>query len=227
MFQTKMKMIVIRGCFAVSAAFCVYYLATTHFEFMLSLFHYMKFNLSSISYTLIRILQVMLPIFLLSPEKFVNKPQLLKYTLYSIGMLYILGSSWILYYMTDNQISQLGNLEFTKDYLQLNALNFGYLVWDAYDAFSVLFSFIEAAVYIALAYHVARVRRKTIILYIASVILSFALPFVYVYLILGTGEFSAMFLQKNTVLLISQIFMGAGLVIAGSSRRLWQAAVWE
>ena len=227
MFQTKMKLITVKGLFAISAAFCVYYLSTTHFEFMLSLFHYMKFNLSSVSYTLLRLLQVLFPIFLLVPEKGINKAHLLKYTALAIGILYILGSSWIIYYLAANPMSMLSNFEFTKEFLQLNALNFGYLVWDSYDGYSVLFSLIEAAVYILLAFSISVRRRKTIAIYWISAILSIAMPFLYVFVISGIGKFSSMFLQKNTILFVAHIFTGAGLIVAGSDRRMWEDTVWQ
>lgn len=223
----KMKLTVIKGCFALSAALCIYYLATTHFEFMISLFHYMKFNLSSISYTLLRFFQILLPIFAFVPEKFTDKSRVLQIVLYAIGILYITGSSWIVYCLAANPVSSLGNVEFMRQYLQLNALNFGYLVWDSYDVFAVLFSVIEAALYIACAYSISRVRRRTVVLYVTLTVLSLSLPFLYVYLILGTGEFSTMFLQKNTVLIVSQILMCVGFAVAGTSRRLWETAIWE
>lgn len=222
-----MKMAVIKGCFAVSAAFSLYYFATTHFEFMLSLFHYMKFNLSSISYTLIRILQVLFPVILFVPEKFTDKPSTLKVMLLLTGILYITGSSWILHCLFDSSFPGFGDTEAVKQYLQLNALNFGYLMWDSYDIFSVVFSLIQAAVHIALANCIACVRRKTIALYVTTTVLNILFPVLYVFVILGTGEFSSMFLQKNTVLIVAELFLCAGFLIAGTSRRLWEAVVWE
>lgn len=227
MFQTKMKLFVIKACFAISALFCIYYFTTTHFEFMLSLFHYFKFNVSSISYTLLRPLQVVFAIVLFVPEKKLNKPKLLKYITLAIGIIYITGSSWIIYFLRDNPLSALKDTTFTSEYLQLHALNFGYLVWGTYDIYSIIFSILEALIYILLSDCIACKRRKTIVVFWISVFLGMVLPFIYIFAIHGTDNFSYQFLPKNTILFTSQIFMGAGLTVAGSTRQLWKETIWK
>lgn len=227
MFQTKIKISIIKACFAVSMVLCFYYLSTTHFEFMLSLFHYMKFNLSSISYTLIRLVQIIFSIILSVPAILFDRVKGIKFCLYLIGALYITGSSWIIYYIAQNPVSMLSDLAATKQFLQMNALNFGYLIWDSFDGFSVLFSLVEAALYFAMGYYIDKRKRKPVIIYCISLLLNIAFPFLYVYIISGVGEFSTMWLQKNTVLFTAQLFIAVGLIIAASSRRLWEEIIWE
>lgn len=226
MFQRKIEMAVMTSCFAISVVFCLYYLSTTHFEFMLALFHYMKFNISSVSYTLFRFAQILMAIFLLVPKIKLEKAKRLKYIMYIMGILYITGSTWIIYFLANNPISMLGDIDATTQYLKLNALNFGYLIWDSYDGFSILFSLIEAGLFIAMGYYIDKRRRKPITLYWISLALSMGLPFLYVYVISGTGAFSSMWLQKNIVLFVAQAFMGAGLTVAGRHRMLWEEVIW-
>lgn len=227
MFEENLKKIAANFFFAVAILFNLYYLKTTQFEFMVSLFHYRMFNVSALAYTFMRLLYILLPIFLLVPPLLVEKSKRLKYTFYAIGVMYLLGNTWIIYLLADNPSSILSNIDELKNYLQMNALNFDYLVWDSYDLYGILFSTIEAVVYFAIGYQVERNSEKMITFYWIGLALSILLPFVYVFLISGEGVFSSMWLQKNTVIFASGIFMGIGLQLASKSKRLWATMIME
>lgn len=226
MFQNNLKRILIDACFAIAIVFNIYYLATTHFSFMLSLFHYKMFNIPAISYTLMRFLYILLPVFLLVPEVSMEKVKRIKYSFYAMGLFYLLGNTWIIYFLIDNPASMLSDTEALHNYLQLAALNFDYLVWDSYDLYGILFSTIEAALFFVLGYYIDKRRRKSVQLYWLTLVCSVLLPVIYVFLLSDAGSFSSMWLQKNTVLFTSGIFLGAGLSIASTSHSLWGDVIW-
>ena len=90
----------------------------------------------------------------------------------------------------------------------------------------VLFSFIQAVVYFFIGYYISKSKSKTVTLFWLSLVLSILLPFIYVYLISGRGEFTSMWLQKNVVLFGSEILIASGLTIAKNSNGLWGDVVW-
>jgi len=226
MFQENMKKAVIDICMVISVFFALYYFTTTHFDFMVSLFHYRMFNLSAISYTIIRFVQLLIPIFFLVPRFKLSKVRTLKKLFYLMGILYVTGSSWIVNFIIDNPITMLGDLNATHEYLQAHALNFGYLIWDAYDLFGILFSLIQAALYFVLGYYIDKRRRRPLKIYWATLICSIVLPYLYVYVISGIGAFSSMWLQKNIVLFASGLFSAVGLTVAATSRGMWGEVIW-
>ena len=228
MFQDSIRRFVIDLCFVFAIVFNFYYLSTTHFEFMISLFHYQMFNISALSYTFMRFVYMVLPVFLLVPALHGNKPLTLERSFYLLGILYILGSTWIIYFLFQNPISMLWtDPEATKEFLQLNALNSDYLIWDSYDLFGILFSLIQAALYISVGYFITRNRKTTVKLFWISVITSMLLPALYVSLSPTVDTFSSLWLKKNTVLFASGIFTAAGLTIASSSRGMWSEMLWQ
>lgn len=228
MFQDSMRRFAIDLCFVFAIILNFYYLSTTHFEFMVSLFHYQMFNISAIAYTLMRFVYMILPVFLLVPAIKGNKPKKLEKTFYLLGILYVLGSTWIIYFLFQNPISLLWtDPAAAKDFLQINALNSDYLIWDAYDLFGILFSFIQAAVYITIGHFITRNRKVTVKLFWLSVAISIFLPAIYVSLSPISTGFSSLWLRKNTVLFASGVFTGAGMTLASSSRGMWSEMLWQ
>lgn len=226
MFKASLKRILVDACFFIAIFFSFYYLATTHFSFMLSLFHYRMFNLPAISYTLMRFVYILLPVFLLVPPLRTTKIRRIKVSLYFMGILYLIGNTWIFYFLRDNPMSAMSDYNLLEQYLRLNALNFDYLVWDTYDMYGILFSTIQAALYILLGYHIGRRRKHALLFYWLTVACSILFPVIYVYLISNIGEFSSQWLQKNTVLFAASIFMGVGLTIARTSRGIWDNVIF-
>lgn len=194
---------------------------------MLSLFHYRMFNLSALAYTFMRLVYILMPIFFLVPSFAAEKAKRLKIIFYLMSALYILGNSWIIYFLADNPVSALGNINEMKIYLQQNALNFDYLVWDSYDLYGILFSTIEAVIYFFTGYYIEKDSKKTTKFYWASLICSILLPLLYVFVLSGVGEFSSMWLTKNTVVFTSGIFMGIALQLLSGSQYLWYNQIIE
>ena len=228
MFQENLKRIIIDMCIVFAILLSIYYLATTHVEFMISLFHFQMINVSAISYTLMRSLYLLLPLLLLVPQSRHGIPKIkkLKWVFYLFGIFYILGTTWAIHYLIDNPISSFADFDFTHDYLQSNALVFDYLVWDTYDLWGVLFSFIQATVYFLIGHYISKSKTKTVILFWISLILSILLPFIYVYLLSGRDAFTSMWLQKNVVLFASGLLTASALTIARNSSGLWGDVVW-
>lgn len=221
MFEENLKRITATFFFVVALVFNLYYLKTTHFEFMLSLFHYRMFNASALAYTVMRFAYILLPIFFVVPALAIEKVKRLKITFYIIAVMYIIGNSWIIYFLAENPFSMFNDMYAVMDYLQLNALNFDYLVWDSYDLYGILFSTVEAVIYWFVGYYIDKDAKKATTFYWVSLILSIILPFIYVFVLSGIGSFSSMWLRKNTVIFTSGIFMGISLQIASTSQRLW------
>lgn len=229
MFQENIKRIIIDMCIVFAILLSIYYLATTHVEFMISYFHFRLLNVSAISYTLMRCLYLMLPLLLLVPNNRHGLPKIkrLKYLFYAFSILYLLGSTWLIHYLADNPISSFADFEYTYSYLQGNALVFDYLVWDVYDPWGVLFSFVQAIIYFLLGHYISKSKTKTVILFWISLALSVLLPFLYIYLISSREFFTSMWLQKNVVLFASGLLIATGLTIARSSSGLWGDVVWH
>lgn len=226
MFQDNIKRITLTISFVISIALSLYYLATTHFSFMLSLFHYQMFNSSAIAYTLMRFVYVLVPILIFVPQLKIEKVKRIKYTFYILGILYLVGSTWIFYFFADNSLSAFSDMESVKNYLQMHALNFDYLVWDSYDLWGPVFSVIQAVLYFLFGYAIDKQRKRAILFYWLSLIVSIVFPFIYVFGISGTGSFSSLWLQKNIVLFTAGVFTGAGLHIASTSRAVWIETIY-
>lgn len=226
MFNNKIRRILVDACFAIAIFFNIYYLFATHIPFMMSLSHFLMYNISSVSYTIMRFLYILIPVFLLVPPIRGEKIKRIKFSLYLMGILYILGSTWIFYFLADNPLSLLQDRDATYQYLQAHALNADYLVWDSYDLYGILFSMIEAALYIAAGYFIDKRRRVPVRLYWLTVIMSVLLPFIYVFGISGVGSFTELWLQKNVVIFASGIFTAVGLTLASKSRSVWSDVVW-
>lgn len=221
MFETKVKEFMIYLCLFIALMLNLYYLSNTHFEFMLSLSHFRMFNVSALSYTFMRLIYAFLPLFLLIKEYHWKKCNVLRTVFYAMGILYFLGSSWVIYLMADGKISLLNNLPELRAYLSSKALNFDYLVWDTYDLYGILFSLIQGISYILLASFIQSRRKISIRLFWLTVANSIILPFLYVFVISGNGQFSTLWLQKSTFLFLSGVFSGVALTVAGTSRFLW------
>ena len=164
---------------------------------------------------------------MLVPRLKMRKIMRLKIAFYIIGALYMLGNTWIFYFLKDNPASMLKDIDALKVYLSSAALNFDYLVWDSYDLYGIFFSTLEAVLYFALGYFVDKKRKTTVKIFWAMLFFCIVLPFIYVYLISGTRAFSSLWLQKNTILFAAGIFMGAGLTIASTSHHLWGSLIWN
>lgn len=226
MFQDNIKRVTTSICFALAIVFSMYYLATTHFSFMLSLFHYQMFNSSAIAYTLMRFVYVLLPILIFVPHLKMEKILRIKYTFYLLGILYLIGSTWVFYFFSDNTLAAFRDMDAVKEYLQLRALNFDYLVWDSFDLWGPVFSLIQAASYFVLGYFTDKDRHTVAKLYWVALAVSILLPFIYVYIISGIGSFSSLWLRKNIVLFTAGIFTGAGIQVASTSRMVWGETLW-
>ncbi len=227
MSETKLKRFCINFCLIAAILFSLYYLYDTHFTFMLSLFHYKMLNSSSVSYTIMRFLYVLLPIFIMVPPLYMEKINRVKISFYLLGILYFVGTTWIFYFLRDHPLSYLENTVAVQGYLQLRALNFDYLIWDLYDLWGPIFSIITGSIYIALGYFIDKRVDIAVLLFWLTTIISVALPFLYNYVIAGINDISILWLRKNTIIFISGFLMNIATTIMATSERLWGDYIWN
>lgn len=249
MLSPYLKRIVIDVLLAISLIFGLFYAYKIFIDFLISLFHFEgtigTLNIASISYCIQRTLFIIIPMVMLTVLKNFPKMKIFKTIFYTIGITYLLGNTWIIYYALNNQPADLlyGSIPVWFHYGKTgilagnswnnlvsyqfnNALVFNYLIWDSYDLFGVLFSTIQGILYIRLA-NVLDTSRKIVMKNIILVfVLSLILPWAYNIVVRKRFIFSNEWANRNLLLIFESLFILAALKFAASSRSFWHDVIW-
>jgi len=241
MFSPYLRRILIDVCLFIAFAIGMYFTYEVFIDFLISLFHFeSKVNLSSIAYCVQRLMLVFMPLILLSAKLPVSKNKILKFMLFTIGICYFAANTWIISYMLHNpfsdllyasiprwflseELSEVVNAAWIRcrDFQYNDAYVFNYIVWDSYDLFGVLFSFIQGFLYIDLAKeldtHKASITRKFVVVTVVTI----ALPLLYNIIVQHQFFFSNDWGQRNLFLLGELLFVCISICIAATSRQFW------
>lgn len=242
MFSPFLKRIVVD--IALFAAFIIglFYCKEDFLDFLISLFHFgSTVNLSSLAYVVERAVYILIPLIMLTAKTKMPKYKILKIMFYTIAVTYILGNTWIIYYLVSNSFSgeAFSNLWFGStpiwfagdkamaarsalyEFQYNNAFVFNYIMWDSYNLFGVLFSFIMGWLYFRFGYkingHMKRVCNRYLIVSLAVLVI----PILYNILIEKSFMVSALWREKNTLLIFSSVLVYISLRISSESRTFW------
>ena len=182
---------------------------------------------------------------MLTKMKRISKIKIFKFMFYAIGICYLLGNSWVLYYIIDNSPIDLiiGSIpkwfakgEFGNSIIESwsrlvrfqydNVLVFNYLVWDSYDLISFLFSTVQGILYIKLAknFDTSRIKVMKNLILVSALLL--VLPWVYNIIFRARWIFTGEWANRNILLLFESFFMVFALNIAATSRNFWHDVLW-
>ena len=249
MLSPYLKRIVIDVLLAIALILGLFYTYKVFIDFLISLFHFEgtmgTLNIASISYCIQRTLFIIVPIVMLTVPKKFMKMKVLKAIFYTIGITYLLGNTWVVYYALNNQPLDLlyGSIPVWFQYGRIgilaenawnnlvsyqfnNALVFNYLIWDSYDLFGVIFSTIQGILYIRLAKDLDT-SRKIVMKNITLVsLLSLVLPWIYNIVVRKRYIFTNDWANRNILLIFELFLIVIALNFAASSRSYWHDVIW-
>lgn len=241
MFSPYLKRIIIDVCLFLALALGILFFSKVFIDFLISLFHFDdKINIPSIVYIIQRFLYALLPLIILTNKMPFQKIKIIKVLFYILGGCYILGNTWIFYFLNHHSFSDLLTAstpvwfadesllqsietahKVCRSYQYEHALVFNYLIWDSYNLFGIVFSFIQGFLLIRMGYliedHKANVVRRFLIISI----LSLAIPILYGIGIRREFEFPIEWGQRNILLIFESFFIYLALKLASTTRSFW------
>lgn len=241
MFSPYLKRIIIDVCLFLALALGLVFFSKVFIDFLISLFHFDdKVNIPSFMYCIQRFVYALLPLIILTNKMPFQKINVIKALFYILGGCYILGNTWIFYFLPHHSFSNLLTAsipvwfandtllqaieeahEVCRYYQYEHALVFNYLVWDSYDLFGIIFSFIQGFLLIRMGHliedHKANVVRRFMIISI----LSLAIPLLYGIAVRGRFMFTTEWGQRNILLIFESFFIYIALRIAATTRSFW------
>ena len=257
MLSPYLKRIMIDVFLFIAFGLGIFYAYKVFVDFLISLFHYGSVgtvNISSLAYCLERIVYIFLPLVMLTVVNRFSKMKIFKVMFYIIGICYLLGNSWILYYifgtsqvelladkspldliygsipswMVSGDFAQTVKDAWNRLYLFQydKVLVFNYLVWDSYDLFSVLFSTIQGILYIKLAHNLDTSRGRVMRTLILVSAFALIFPWIYNIIVRGTWIFSGDWANRNILLFFESFFIVMALNLAATSRSFWHDVLW-
>lgn len=213
---------------AIGLVFAILNLIFVIFDMSVSVLFYKMINIPSITYFAYHLLAMYIPLLLIIPNGRFPKALIIKWVLYGISLCYILGSTWIFYYIYDNSIAGIftDTLENFQSYQRNLGLMFNYLAWDCYSPVNLIFSLLEALLLFISARSVTTDRL------VFAVSLGLAVAFCIfapiLYNVISSGDFiSNDWLEKNAYILGSQIMSAIALISIASLSRLWGRLMWR
>ena len=251
MLSPYLKRIAIDVFLFIALGLGIFYIYKVFLDFLISLFHFdmggnlSTVNISSLAYCFQRVTYIFLPLVMLTVINRFSKLKLFKVLFFIIGVCYLLGNSWIIYYAIDNPAINLiygsipkwfwsGDIEAIARasweslvlYQYERAMVFNYLIWDSYDLFGVLFSTVQGILYIQLSLILDTSRGRVLRKMILIAVLTILLPFIYNICVRKIWIVSGTWLNKNILLFFETLFMMVALNLAATSRNFWHDVLW-
>ena len=247
MFSPFLKRIVIDMLLGVALLLGILYFREVFFDFLVSLFHfYSSINLSSLAYTAMRFIGMFIPIiFIATFGDAVTKNKVLKILFIIIGVCYMLGNTWIFYYIGEGPVKDLflaclprwiggpelrASVEAAVNNLYKiqydRALILNYIVWDTYSLYGIIFSFIQGYLYITLGLSINSHRNIVVRKFFFITLLSFLLPMLHTVLINGTVFISSSWGKRNVMLIFENVLILLALRFSATSKMLWADIIW-
>lgn len=214
---------------AVGVFLAVLQLAFAFYDMALSIVYYNKANVPSITFLVYQLLLLYIPLYLLIPNGKQPKGLVLKWVFYAIALCFILGNSWVIYFIADNSFADLFKADFATfyEYQRTNALMFNYTIWYCYEPISLIFSLIAAVLYFICGSTLDGGRRLFRICLSAALIMTFIIPVSYKIYFYGHLSLEGQFgLVQNVFLIASQGVTTVAMVALSLSSRLWSQTLW-
>ncbi len=202
------------------------YVKYVFFDFILSLIYFLKINVPSIAYTVLRITAILCPLILVTPfSREINRVLKFRVMYFIMGICYLLGNTWVIYFLIKNPFSALFDINQLILVQRSDALVLNYLVWNCITVWSLLFSTVQGILYLILSKKIAGHRKEVLILNGIIIAISIFLPIVYS---LFDPTLSYIdWIRKDIFVLLSQLFVFLALILAATDRIDWGNFLWE
>lgn len=242
MLSPFLKRIIVDLSLFVAFILGMFYCRKDFLDFLISLFHFSnKVNISSMAYIIQRAVFVFVPMIMITTKTKIPKQTIIKIMFIIMGICYFAGNLWIIYYLAENGFSgsSFANLwygsfpdwatnetvEAAKNALYQfqynNAFVFNYIMWDSYNLFGIVFSLIMGLLYLRFAIRIGGHMRKVCRRYLAIALFAIIVPIAYNAVFKLYFPFSALWGEKNILLVFSTVFVYIAMKISSSSRTFW------
>lgn len=218
----------------VGLIFSIFHLTQFIFDMALSIVFYQKANIPSIAYLICHLLIMYIPLLLVIPNLRVPKAIILKWVFLGIALCYLLGNTWIIYYMIDN--SALGlftdSISNLYAYQRNTALMFNYMMWNCYSPLNVVYSLIQMFLFFIMAESLYNQRAVFSLCLILTTLLSVVI--LALYTIFSPEAIShrdyiqnlSSNFMNNVFLLGSQLVTSTALLSISTSPNMWEKFLW-
>lgn len=214
--------ILLMGVFLLAFFAFIPYLPHKFVPFLRSIAANHKINVSTISYTALRIALMIVPLVFAVPgfiyREYIEKPKLISRWLNIVSFLYFVGM--VADIITYNVIGSY--VDDGSDPIMLK------LLWNNAGTMAILFCMIQGVLYLIMSKMMSGHKKPIVMLYAMIVASNIAMPLLYD--VLRHALFNRswnVWYAKNVYFFISQIITLAGLIFAGTSRKRWSAAIWN
>lgn len=152
------------------------------FEMVLSIAFFEKTNIPSVSFIIYHLLLIYIPLLLISPNGKIPKALILKWVLRLIALCYLLGCSWIIYYIIDESFIGLfaDNINKIAEFQYNSALMFNYMTWICFSPLNVIFSLFQAFLYYIMTESITEHRAVFSLTAIISALFAILVPIIFV-----------------------------------------------
>lgn len=214
---------------AAGLVFSILHLMNFLFDMIVSVAFYSKINIPSVAYILSHFLIVFIPLLMIIPNGKMPKGLILKWVFYGIGICYLLGCTWIIYFIVDNSFSALfsSSAQDFQTYQRELALSFNYMTWECYSPLNLVFSLIQALLYLLLGASLDGGKAVFRVTIPTSLILAIAVPIIFILIspeISGDSLSSA--LMRHVYIFGSQALSSIGLFAISASNYQWEHFLW-
>ncbi|MEE0944343.1 MAG: hypothetical protein UIM24_02680 [Clostridia bacterium] len=198
------------------------YLALELFPFVTSIQAHHKINISTVCYTLLRLMLVVIPVVIILPSR-VYRSKIEKTNL--LGKVFALVSFFFFFGMVADIMSYNifgGYADFGNDPVMIKMLC-GYI-----GIGGIVFCFLQGVFYLLLSKKINGHKKDVVLLFAIAYLTYLVLPFVLMSINdiqLFTKDWYTWF-GKNVFLWLSNMFVLVGLIIATGSRRMWGQLIW-
>lgn len=212
----------------ISLFFGILMFATNHIDFIIAAVEYNRVNIPNLAYILLRIISaIILPMLFIVPSFFAfGRIRLGKAAYITMGVLYLLTTTWILYFLKDASFSELFGNEKIIEFQTDNSFVSSYVFWDTYSWIGVLYTIALGVGYIFLGINLDdnRIRVRNIMLAVLAA--KIFLPMIS-NLITGNDIVSMFWLTNNYAELISCITMTIAFCEVSADNNSWIDFVWD
>ena len=203
------------------------------FDMVLSVAFFQKLNVPSFAYIIAHLLMIYIPLFLISPNTKIPKAITLKWLFLAIAVCYLLGCTWIFYYIADNSFTKLFTEEtyILASYQYDKALMFNYMTWICFSPLNVIFSLIQALLFFFMSESITRHKAVFSLFLLISTTMTLVIPAFFVVFrpeLLEQSYNARLFdyFLNNVFLFGVQVCTTIALFSIACSRRMWETFLW-
>ena len=199
----------------------IFYIVIKFFPFLKSISFYKKINVSSITYILIRVAQILIPIVFVLPcdwyKQYIGKITLISY-LYSIASFFLffgMVADVFSYNLLGGYVDDGSNPILLK------------LLWNVTDKSGVVYCLIAGILYLLMSKKIAGHKKDVVIIQALTFVSICILPLL-ASIISGNILTDSWYLWfgKNIYIFISNLFMLIGFILSSTSRWVWGTVIW-